>query len=382
MNATEPSKKKEEKPPLMARFGKRYFASRSTKVRAAASGDAIHVLNPEERRNLRNVQLGAIARAALAGALSGGACAVAEMFATDRWPDDRVMYWAFLGSITVVASISEIAFIYWDTLRSVHELARVAGLELFGKDRVTSDEALVDALARAALELPNPVDIADGVNPHREVKKWQLVLASLAYKAKVGVTNFLVKMLIRRVGSRVALRAAFLPLVALPVTAFWNGVVTYLILREARIRAMGPSAIEEMVKVVFEDAPLLSEKGKLSAMRAVAAAIVRTQDLHPNLVRLLAVTSKRAGDLGNAELDDVGLFLNDLTTLDPRERKVSLQLLAAACVVDGRLTTREKKLFTDALAASGKAVELGTLERLRLAFIRGDEGAETVLRAI
>ena len=245
----------------------------------------------------------------------------------------------------------------------------------------TSDEALIDSLARAALELPNPVDLKVGVNPHREAKKWRLVLISLAYKAKVGVTNFLVKLLIRRVLSRVALRG-LLPFVALPVTAAWNGIVMWLVLREARIRAMGPSAVEELVQVVFDDAPQLSEQGRLSAVRAVASAIVRTQDLHPNLVRLLSTVSRRAGDTGKNELDDVGLFLSNLKTLEAAELKVTVQILAVAFVVDGRLTPREKKLWTDVMAATGRSVEFSGLQRLLTAFLRGDELPDDELRAL
>lgn len=368
-------------PPLMARVGRRYFAARSSKVKVVDSGDAAHVLNPQERAALKRVEVGAIARAALAGALSGGACAATEVFADAQWPADPVTYWTVLGVVTVVASVLEIAFIYWDTLRSVHELARVAGLELFGKDRESSDEALIDALARAALELPNPVDLTAGVNPHREAKKWRLVLISLAYKAKVGVTNFVAKLLLRRVLSRVALRG-LLPFVALPVTAMWNGIVMWLVLREARIRAMGPSAIEELVKVVFDDAPELSAQGRLSAVRAVASAIVRTQDLHPNLVRLLSTVGRRAGDTGKNELDDVGLFLSNLKALEAAELKVSLQLLAIACVVDGKLSPREKRLWTDAMASVGRDVSFAGLQKLLTAFVRGDEIADDVLRAM
>lgn len=371
-------------PPLMARVGRRYFAARSSTKKALQSGDALHVLNPQERAALRRVEVGAIARAALAGAVSGGVCAVAEVFADSTWPNDPVTYWTVLGVVTVAASIAEIAFIYWDTLRSVHELARVAGIELFGKDRESSDEALIDALARAALELPNPVDMTNGVNPHREAKKWRLVLISLAYKAKVGVTNFMVKLLIRRVLSRVALRGflRYMPFVSLPVTAMWNGIVMWLVLREARIRAMGPSAIEELVGVIFGDAPQLSEQGKLSAVRAVASAIVRTQDLHPNLVRLLTTVSRHAGDTGKNELDDVGLFLSSLRSLEPAELKVSVQILAVACVVDGKLTGPEKKLWTDVMAATGRSVEFSGLQKLLTAFIRGDEIADDEVRAL
>ena len=370
-----------EKPPLMARVGRQYFAARSSRVKTVNSGDALHVLNPQERAALRKVEVGAISRAALAGALSGGASAAAEVIADAWFPTDPISYWTLMAVVTIAASVAEIAYIYWETLRSVHELARVAGLELFGHDRASSDEALIDALARAALELPNPVDRRNGVNPHREVKKWRLVLASLAYKAKVGVTNFVVKLLIRRMLSRVALRG-LLPFVALPVTAMWNGIVMWLVLREARIRAMGPSAIDELVRVIFDDAPTLSEQGKLSAVRAVASAIVRTQDLHPNLVRLLTTVGDRAGDTGHNELDDVGLFLSNLKALEASELKVSVQLLAVACVVDGRLTGREKKLWGDAMAAVGRSLEFAGLEKLLKAFIAGDEITGDLLRAM
>lgn len=375
---------KEEQSPLMARVGRRYFESRSSKVKAVASGDALHVLNAAERKALMRVEVGAIARAALAGAVSGGVCAAAEVFADAEFPTDPVAYWTLMGIVTVIASAAEIAFIYWDTLRSVHELARVAGIELFGKDRASSDEALIDALARAALELPNPVTRRMGVNPHREANKWRLLAVSLAYKAKVGVTNFVFKLVIRRILSRVALRGAlrFMPFVALPVTALWNGIVMWLVLREARIRAMGPSAVEDLVKAIFDDAPPLSPEGRLSAVRAVAAAIVRTQDLHPNLVRLLGTVARHAGDTGKHELDDVGLFLSNLKDLPVAELRVSLEVLSVACVVDGQLSSREKKLWSDALVAAGRPVDFRGLQRLLKAFVRGEGFADDVLQVM
>ncbi len=370
-----------EPPPLMARLGRRFFERRSARLKALTSNDAVHVLNAAERAAMRRVHWGAVGRAALAGALSGGTCAAAEVYADGRWAHEPFRYWLFLGAVTAAASVLEIAFLYWDTLRAVHELARVAGLELFGRDRASSDDALVDALARAALELPNPVDVGARVNPHREAQKWRLVLASVAYKAKVGVTNFLLKLLLRRALSRAALRS-YLPFVALPVTAAWNAVVSWMVLREARIRALGPSAVEELVGLIFGDVAGLSPEGRLCAVRAVAAAIVRTQDLHPNLVRLLEAVRRRAGDPGQAELDDVGLFLEQLVALEAGERTLALQVLAVACVVDGRLSKREKALWADALAAAGRAVDFTNLERLRLHFVRGDGIADDVLRAL
>lgn len=383
--------------PLLERVAVQYFARRSERKAEVAPPptapvDAVHFLNPQERAAMKRVTQGAVFRAGLAGAVSGGISALAEVWATPLAPEGTPLFssgsltfWAVVGGATGVAAVAEILFLYWDILRSTHELAGAAGLELFGANRKASDAALVDALARAALELPNPMLDPRGINPRRESSKAALLVASLAYKAKVGVTNFLAKMLLRRILARVLVRGtlqALLPFVGVPVTAAWNAVVTWWILREARIRAMGPSASKELVDIIFGDAPNLSDAGRLSAARAVAASIVRTQDLHPNLSALLDEVMVHVKDTGKAELDDVGEFLSQLKALPPAELRVTLQVLAIACIVDGRITAREKRLWTDALAAAGRPIDLTVIERLRAAFVRGDGVADDVIRAM
>jgi hypothetical protein len=368
--------------PLLERVGVRYFAARSARLAPVQAVDAVHFLNAQERSGMRRVMRGALARAAVAGALSGFLSAGSEVLAEPLLPPGAsvfsaagLAYWALLGGVTLVASALEVAFLYWDTLRSVHELSRVAGLELFGKTRAVSDEALADALARAALELPNPIHLEGRVDPHRESRRWQLLLASLVYKAKVGVTNFVVKLVVRRLLGRVAVRGllgSLVPFVAVPVTALWNAVVMHLVLKEATIRAMGPSAVEEWVGALLGDRPQLSAEGWLAAERAVASGIVRTQDLHPNLVCLLDVVSRRAPDLGPVELDDVGAFLSSLPRLPRGELELALELLALAVIVDGRVTAREAALWRQALTRAGRPVDFSGLERMRVAFVRGD----------
>lgn len=126
--------------------------------------DAIHFLNDAERSALRRIERGAIIRSAIAGALSGGACAITEVMAQPLVPEhtpifsaNSLLFWGLLGSVTLVASVLELAFLYWDTLRSVHDLASEAGLPLSTHDRSKSNDELVATLARAALELPNPL---------------------------------------------------------------------------------------------------------------------------------------------------------------------------------------------------------------------------------
>lgn len=383
-----------EKKPLLERVGVRYFEKRS-QVRSApapAVVDAVHLLNPEERKALAAVQRGAIIRSCIAGALSAAVAAIAEVWFTPMVPDDApllspasIQFWIIVGGATGVAAVLEILYLYWDILRSVHELSNVTGLRLFGKDQKESDRQIAEALARAALELPNPIDLHAKINPRRESSKWQLVLASLVYKVKVGVSNFLMKMLVRRILGRVFVRSlvnSLIPFAAVPITAAWNGVVTWLVLREARLRAMGPSAAQELVTVVFGDAPVLSDAGRLAAVRAVAAAIVRTQDLHPNLVALLGEVQRKAGDTGTAELDDPGEFLRSLKELTAGEQRLALQTLVVACIVDGRVTKRERTLLIEAYAALGKSVDFTPIQKLKREFVAGNGVADDAVREL
>jgi hypothetical protein len=253
----------------------------------------------------------------------------------------------------------------------VHRLSHAAGLDLFPD--ADDGKALAGAMARAALELPSSTEKVFGVDPFREASRVRMFVASIVYKLKVSATNFVVKALVRRALGRAFVRA-WLPFVAVPITASWNAWVCFLIMREARIRAMGPSAALEMTRIVLEDGASLSADARETAVRAVASAIVRTEDLHPNLVVLLREVGRRV-DLDPSEtsdLDDSKLFLKKLSALPESERIVVLRVLAVASILDGRLTRAEKRLLREARAVSGRTADLAPVDALRRAFLDGD----------
>jgi hypothetical protein len=377
--------------PLLVRLGVRFFEHRSIKSRPADGGDAVHLLNPAEREALRRTERGAIVRAAIAGAISTIVAGAVEIgialpFLGPRPRHatlaDQARFYAIVGSATIVTSVIEIVYLYWDGLRAVHRLSHEAGLDLFPNQ--DDDKALAGAMARAALELPNPTSSLFGVDPRREASKLRLLVASLVYKLKVSVTNFLAKALVRRMLGRAFVRG-WLPFVAVPITAAWNAFVCRLIMREARIRAMGPSAAREMIDVVFAGNASLSPAGKTAIVRAVASSIVRTEDLHPNLAALLHEVALRVHDAAlldprerlraeddAGDLDDSRAFLACLARLDRPEQTIALRVLAIASIIDGRLTRAEKRLLVEARTACSLPHDLASVERLRRAFIDGD----------
>lgn len=382
------------RPPLLVRVGVRYFQRLSRASGRVDAGDGVHFLNPDERAALRRVERGAVWRAGIAGALSTAVAAAVEVLATPvllgprpkhASTSQQIAFWAVVGSVTVVASVIEILYLYWDGLRSVHRLAREAGLDLF--PQASEESALAGAMARAALELPNPATPLFGVNPYREASRTRLFVASLIYKAKITVTNFVIKALVRRMLGRAAVRA-WLPFVAVPFTAAWNMLVCWQIMREARIRAMGPSAAHEMMSVVFRDDDVLRPEAASVAMRAVASSIVRTEDLHPNLIALLEEVAVRSGArstrqrVADTDLDDTRIFLAELAALTKDEQSVVLRVLAVSAIMDGRITRREASLLREARLACARDADLSGVHALRRAFLAGDALDRALLNAL
>lgn len=353
---------------------------------AAVADDPIHVLNPVERAGMRRVSRGAVTRAVLAGIVNAVLTGLGDLYAAHLFGPlpaaptvlERLRYWSVFGTGAVVFAVLEIMYLGWDGLRSVTRLSAVAGLELSKDD----NKEVALALARAALELPNPPEAVLGVNPHREASKLQLVVASGVYKLKIAVTNFAFKQVVLHVAPALATRLV-LAFTAIPINGLWNGLVCWSVLREARIRVMGPSAALDMLEAMLEREPAPSAELSLVLHRAVSSAIVRTRELHPNHVAIVRAVRQRLGEPeAGLELDDSDAFLRALPHLTPAERRVALRVLAVAAVLDGRLVRGERRLLSEAYAAAQLAPGLERVENLRRAFVAGDVIAHDELRAV
>ena len=375
-------------PPLLERIGVEYIKNLARGVRVVDE-DGVHVLNDRELASLRSISRGTVLRAVLAGALSAVASAGAEVWANQLYgtspvePSAQLRWWGIVVGATAAASVVEIGFLYWDSLRSVHRLAAEAGLDLFD-DKDEAREAVAAALARAALELPNPPRGLYGVDATREASQAELILASVLYKMKTSLSNFLLKALLRRALGRTALRTylqTLLPFVAVPVTALWNGVVAWLVVREARLRVLGPSAAHQLARLCLGESTLPPAMASAAA-QAVACSVVKSADFHPNLAALLQEVVGLVGEPPPGTLGDTRVLLDAIDALPLPEALPVLRLLCVAAVIDGKLHRSELALLDLAFARHELRVDLGALHHLRRLLLRGKPIDAPVIEAL
>ncbi len=374
--------------PLLERLGVAYLRWRAASAPPRPdSSDEVHVLNEREQATLRRIERAVVIRAGIAGALSALASALAERWAEGAFGEAPAefdigwyaSFWGVVMGVTLVATIFEILFLYQDALEGVHRLSHGAGLELFDRNRFPP--VIASALARAALELPNPLETPYHIDPHREVSKPRLLLATLLYKLKIGITSFLLKMLLRRLLTRATVRV-WLVFVAVPVTAIWNAIVAFRVIREARVRAIGPSAARDLSTRVLAGCDPCKEPMRIAALRAVGTCVVSSIDLHPNLSALLDEVRSIVGEPGTEDLGDRKAFLAELSKLPNEDASRVVELLGVAGIIDGRLSRRERLLYREARLVLGAGSDDTPLRELARTFIAGRPIDDAMLRAL
>ena len=324
---------------------------------------------------MRNVVLIAFGVGAMSGLLSSIASfslAQPEGVATTFWWD--VLDFAVVNGVTILATMVEVAIIYRVALHAVHQIAREAGIQLVPRgDRPETDEqrAVALALARAALELPSPPTNPFGIDPYREVSNWRVVFATILYKLKISITNFVLRILIRRVGGR-AIVKAYLTFTDVFVTGAWDALVAWRMVRQASIRAFGPSACETLLRDILRTERSVRPEVLAVMIRAVATTIVRGRDVHPNLLALMRSIFRRLGPRDIPGIDDTAAFIAALGELSAHERRLVYEVLVLASFPDGHVSRAEVKFMERVFAVDGLAPDRAALKRVCRSFARGD----------
>jgi hypothetical protein len=330
---------------------------------------------------LRRTTRRAVGLAAAAGIVSGGLIGGSEIWLRQEVALDELDFWEalpwWIGWFAVAGVISaiEIAFLYWLALRGV---ARIVGTADVGLDGEGYPTLFARGFARGALEFPNPKTTIYGVDPYAYVPGWRLVVRTVAYKLKVGVSSFILRVFLRRVATRLAVRG-IIPLLAGPLYAAWNAFIIWRIITEARLRAYGPAAIDAMIDALFSrDGP--SEAAREAVLHGAGEMTRCAADAHPNYVYLLARLREALGIDGEPEIRcDWDGARDRLGELEGEERDRVLGFLLLVAVLGTRTRSRQRRLVDDAFEAAGVRRASGAFKRLRRRLSEGALAAPDVL---
>lgn len=304
---------------------------------------------------VRKILAIALTLAFIAGAISAGGSVYAETLFPENACDAGLIAplclqkYGLVIAVTLILSVIELCVLVVLSVWVVFHLARITGHHKLSEDTNDAVAARIpNLLARAALEIPDPVREVLGIDPMRGVPKRVFFVVGFLYKLKIVASNVIAKLILRRVFGKSAVRVS-IAYIAVPITGIWNAIVTYRVAREARLRLFGSLLARHLVDRELNATTLagLSGRARLGCLQAVGNAIVFARSNHPNMVILLArlydVLRNDLEAAGETQLDDWAEFLRTLIAVDARERIFLLNLLAIAAAFDGRISFAERK---------------------------------------
>lgn len=264
-----------------------------------------------------------------------------------------LVHYGWVGGVTIISIPIELYLLFIIALKAVYEVSEVVNLHAteseFEQDGLFS---VKNILARAALELPDPELKIMGIDPFKRISKKNLLVLGLLYKAKIFVSNVVLKYALIFIVGKTIFGVSIL-YEAVLVECFWNSVVIRKVVREARLRLFGFALANEIGKNVLNDKCLeeLSATARSGCLRAIGNAVVMAQNYHPNMIVLLIRFQQILKINEPDKYDDWNLFLETLQQVSVKERNFLLDLFTVSAAFDGKLSTLE----TESLyAAYGK----------------------------
>jgi len=309
------------------------------------------------RHNTRRIIYKAVALASLIGAVT---TLPGVWFQITQYTSyDTFSFYLYFSLLTILFVGIEIALLYHIAIESVHRLLSLAGYR--------EDERFPDGfdtkkiMVRAVLEIEDPAIEYLGIDPERYTSRIWLIVRAFLYKAKVALTTFIVKTLLKKIATRYGVRSGFI-WIETPVTAMWDGIVMYRVLREAKMRLYGRWLVYHVVydlvhKYQITDCNRATQE---AILRAISVMIVLSKNYHPNSYLLLLHLNHYFGIRELEDGDEISKLLLFLSSASQKEKQLISTVATVVAVLDGNLTRAKKNAIVeickkDAIKQSMKA---------------------------
>jgi len=342
--AITPIIKKNKIDTILENLGNRYFNYISKKNR---SKDEIHISNIPSDKILgvvsSNISTYTVIIAFLVGALTTTPAVLFEIYYKHNY-DNILHYYLILGLITIVFLAIEVYILYWLGMRSSYTLTELIGYSDSNQENLPPEYDIKKIMIRSALELDDlSIEYLNLKLDKHISKKWVLI-SSLLYKAKVVLTSAITRILLTKLFARETLRVGFV-WVSVPVTAFWDAIVMYRVIKDARLRLFGYHLSKYITEEIFNDKVLdnLSPHTIEGTIRAVSTIIVLAKNYHPNNIILLMRLTNHFDISEAKDYDDLDKYLEFLENSTEEEKHLFRTLSGISAVFDGKLNREEKK---------------------------------------
>ncbi len=326
----------------------KYFLQ-PTKNQAIITDD-FQILNNTEAELIWKIKIHAVLFAAIIGVAGVVFLALPIWLFPDLFPDvtfsiplinktiDFPAVTTIYGLFLVIIEIYGLTIL---NVKTVKKIANACGFPDHSDPHYAED---LDALIRVALDKKDKSTITFGIDPYLELSPIKRVLFYILIKSKAALSNFLFKLIIKRVLGRFALRL-FMDLAGIPVYAFWNGWASYTLIKEAKARIIAPQMSRRFAKLLHQNYG--NNKMFIEIIPAILQYIsILKRSFHYNhYVLTNSLYNYFEINIKQPFFETKNLY-SEIEKLDKTAIHAFEMLFIYGIIVDGKLSLNEKKAIT------------------------------------
>jgi hypothetical protein len=255
------------------------------------------------------------------------------------WVGKTIVPWAYFLYMVFLA-LAEIYALTWLNLITVYAIARVCR---FPDKQDEHYDVHIRMLFETSLDKTSKLQRQFGINPLAGLSPVRLFVVSTLFILKATLSNLAIKFLLKRLLARFTIvgSAYFIDYFSIFIFAGWNMYATYVVVKEAKMRVMGPSLIHQLVHhlhSVLKDDKLFREV-LLDILQIIA---VTKRNYHHNHY-LLAHELVKVFEL--PKLDEIAVdmevLLNKMNQMSDEAKQGIAKLFILGLLVDGTISMRE-----------------------------------------
>jgi hypothetical protein len=279
------------------------------------------------------------------------------------WSLEVPVLWTLYGLGLAVAELGALVAL---NVRAVRDVARACA---FPDPRDPDHESHLRALVTISVERDAQSELRIGLNPWQGYSRARIVLIFVLSRVKATLSNLVVKLIVRRVLGRYAVRL-LVDLAGIPVMAAWNAYAAHRVVREATARILAPELVGHCARY------LERRHGGRPAFAALLYDVlqfvaVNRRAFHENhyllstaLLRTFAVPVRQAHEVGPD-------FVARIRQLEAPLREDVVRLIVVGAIVDGRVSRSERRAIRALGAAGLSPWSCQDVEAMAAAFMRG-----------
>lgn len=365
--------KKKSKKIFYEKYAFRYFIRLSKK--RSESENIFYILTEEEIHEIHQLRFKVSLLAGLLGSTGVFLLYIPYIFYRSLFWDWKIDL-DFLGLIDlpigfliygVILAIAEIAALMFLNLYAVHRIAYISGFPSVKDPRYNW---YIDSLFEVGMEKVDKELLALGINPWQGLSRWVIFLYTLWNMTRATLSNVIIKLILARSLGRFAIRA-YVDLIGIPIFAFWNIYTVNRVIREAKVRVLAPSLIQQFIEQIQLD--LKNEKAfKDMLLESLQFIAITKRNFHHNHF-LLAQELIQSFDIQPIEQAPTSQkqLIQKVKTFPYETRQALIKLLLFGILIDGKLSWREIRFLKKLQIENIILLDIEKLKEWEKSFLEG-----------